>query len=80
MNILKNIWTNLTKDPVVVPVVPITEQKSALDRTLAAVINQRFVEWNLNTPSDVFLHPVINRAINLLSGNIAQLPLRIYKY
>lgn len=77
MNILKNIWTNLTKDPV--PMIPTEEQKSALDRTLAAVINQRFVEWNLNDPSDVFLHPVINRAINLLAGNIAQLPLRIYK-
>jgi HK97 family phage portal protein len=74
---IKDAWTtllhgktnNINKDYV----------NAQLNNTLAAIIDARFEVWNISDPSDIFLHPVVNRATQFIAYNIAQLPLKIYR-
>jgi len=54
--------------------------KSLQNETLVSVINSKWVEWTLSSVENVFgSNYVINRGVNLLAQQIAQVPLVIYR-
>ena len=54
-------------------------QKSALNRSLAGVVNNRMVYFDVNEKNAFKTNYTVNRAIKLLANSIAQLPVQIYR-